>query len=304
MSAPPEVVVLVTNWNGRAHLEQCLPSLEQMRYRQARVVVLDNASQDDSLAWVSAHHPRVEVTRFARNLGFTGANNAGLASAARSGARYAVLLNNDTRVDPDWLDALVAVAESDRSIALCAAQQRTWDGAAEVRFRFIPQWAEAETFLAPLAPERGAYPSAFASGCALLVRLDALATLGAFDERYFAYVEDVDLSLRAWISGYRVMAVPAAIVYHWGTGSSTTSRQRMFWGYRNQLTTLLKVYERDTWRQFWPAIRARWVLTRNRVALDATMSALGMLPNTLRRRRAVQDSRQRPDDEFLWLGDA
>jgi len=226
----PVVSVLVLNWNGRHHLEAGLPSLLQTSYSAAQFTVLDNASTDGSVEWLGERYPGVAVEVFEHNLGFAGANNRGLVSAARAGAKYAVLLNNDTRVDPDWLDALVQTAEANPSAALCAAQQRAWDGSCEYHFRFIPEWAEADLVKLPVKAAGPAAPTAFASGCALLLRLEPLERMGAFDERYFCYVEDVDLSLRAWLLGYEVLNVPASVVYHRFTGSDSSSRQRMFWG--------------------------------------------------------------------------
>lgn len=301
MATFPSVHILVVNWNGRYHLEAGLPSLLVTRYASFRVTVYDNGSTDDSLAWLRAAYPGVEAVALGRNLGFAAANNAGLRRALAEGADYAVLLNNDTRVDPDWLEALVAAAEADPLAAICSARQRTWDGSHDIVFRFIPEWAEAEQDRIPVTPAGPAVPTPFVSGCAMLLRCAALERIGLFDERYFMYVEDVDLTLRAWIAGYRALDVPAALVYHRMTGSASASRQRMFWGYRNQLTTLLKLYQPGTLADLAGPIRRRWFLTRNRSALRGTLAALAMLPGTLARRCQVQRGRRAPDRAFLEL---
>lgn len=297
----PLVHVLVVNWNGRSHLSNCLPSLQETRYPNFRITVLDNGSTDGSIDWLQATYPRVGVVALGQNLGFAAANNAGLRKAMAAGARYAVILNNDTRVDPHWLEALVTAAEVDPAIAICQARQRTWDGSNEILFRLIPAWAEAEQKRVPVTVPGPAAPTAFASGCAMLVRCSALEHIGLFDERYFMYVEDVDLTLRAWIAGYQVMDVPAAIVYHRMTGSSSDSEQRMFWGYRNQLTTLLKLYQLETLRSLAGPISRRWLRTRNRTALRGMLAALAMLPGTLARRRLVQRGRRISDNAFLEM---
>lgn len=300
-SAAPRVQVIIVNWNGRQHLADGLPSLLATRYPNFRVTVYDNGSTDDSLAWLRTAWPGVETVALGRNLGFAAANNVGLRRALAAGAYYAVLLNNDTRVEPDWLDALVSAAEADPAVAVCQARQRTWHGDHEIHFRFIPEWAEAEQEHAGLTPPGPAAPTPFASGCAMLLRCCALERIGLFDERYFMYVEDVDLTLRAWIAGYRVLDVPAAVVYHRMTGSASGQRQRMHWGYRNQLTTLLKLYQPQTLRGLAGPIGRRWFLTRNRFALRGTLAALAMLPGTLARRRQVQQARRAPDSIFMEL---
>lgn len=301
MSASSFVHVIVVNWNGCAHLQAGLPSLLDTRYPRFEVVLLDNGSSDGSVSWVRQHHASVRVRSLGRNLGFAAANNIGLRDALALGADYAVLLNNDTRVEPDWLAALVSEAEAHPQAAICQARQRTWAGDREIRFRFIPEWCEAETELLPVAPPGPAAPTPFASGCAMLIRCSALRTIGLFDERYFMYVEDVDLTLRAWIAGFCVLDVPQAIVYHRMTGSSSGSAQRMFWGYRNQLTTLVKLYQPETLRRFADPIARRWLRTRNRIALRSTLATIAMLPGTLAERHAVQRRRTASDQSFLEL---
>lgn len=297
----PLVYVLLVNWNGLPHLQACLPALAQTTYRPYQVTIVDNGSTDGSQAWAQANYPQVSWLALRENLGFAQANNLGIGRALAASAAYVVLLNNDTRVESDWLAALVAAAEENPHAAICQARQRTWDGRQEIRFRFLPAWAEAEAFHTPIAPPGPPQPTPFASGCAMLLRAAALPAIGLFDARYFMYVEDVDLTLRAWIAGYDVLDVPAAVVYHRFAGTATPTMQRMQWGYRNQLTTLLKLYQPATLRHFWQEIQARWFRTRNRVALRATLSALIWLPGTLARRRPIQRRRAVPDAHFLGL---
>lgn len=301
MAIVPSVYVLIVNWNGRQHLEAGLPSLLNTAYRDSQVIVLDNGSTDSSQDWIAANFPHVQLVELGRNLGFAAANNTGMRLALAAGADYVVLLNNDTRVQPDWLAALVDAAEADPIAAICQARQRTWDGLREIHFRFRPEWCEAEAEHMPVVAAGSPTPTPFASGCAMLLRCEALRRIGFFDERYFMYVEDVDLTLRAWIAGYRVLDVPAAIIYHRIAGSESGSRQRMLWGYRNQLTTLLKLYEPATLRHFALPISQRWFRTRNRTALRGTLAACAMLPGTLVLRHQLQRRRQAPDSIFLEL---
>jgi hypothetical protein len=293
--------VIIVNWNGKSLLDDCLSSVIETTYPDVRFLIVDNGSTDGSPEYVQRHYPKVAVLKNNRNLGFAEGNNVGIDYSVRQGAEYVALLNNDTRVEPDWLDALVSAIEDDPGVAICQARQRTWEGTHEIRFRFIPEWAEAEQECVPVTPPGPTTPTPFASGCAMLLRCSALQRIGLLDGRYFMYVEDVDLTLRAWIAGYRVMDVPAAVVYHRMLGSESRSEQRMFWGYRNQLTTLLKLYEPATLRRFADPILRRWFRTRNRTALRGTRAALVMLPRTLAQRRWVQRNRKAPDTQFLDL---
>lgn len=293
------VCVLIVNWNGRRHLEVGLPSLLATRYRHFKIMILDNGSTDGSVDWVQRNFPQIETVSLGANLGFAAANNVGLRQVMNAGNKYAVLLNNDTRVDGDWLEALVEVAEQDPQVALCQARQRTWDGSQEIQFQFVPEWAEAKSIMQPIQPITPPAVTAFAAGCAMLIRVSALEEIGLFDERYFMYVEDLDLSLRSWIAGYKVMDVPSAIVYHRVNGSDSGKKRRTFWGYRNQLTTLLKLYEPGTLQANFGEIGKRWFWTRNRFALHGTIASLSMLPGTLVKRYQIQKRRVCPDTAFL-----
>ena len=122
----PTVSVLVLNRDGREHLEHCLPSLERQTYSSLRreLVVVDNASSDDSLEWLRRHHPGVRVLSFAENRGFAAAYNAAVES---SEAEFVAFLNNDTRVESDWLAELVATAER-HGAASVGSKMLDWSG--------------------------------------------------------------------------------------------------------------------------------------------------------------------------------
>lgn len=297
----PLVFVILVNWNGLAHLQQCLPTLQRTTYSRWQALVVDNGSQDGSQAWVESHFPLVGWLGLTKNWGFAAANNAGIRQALHQAADYLVLLNNDTRLEPDWLEALVETAERFPQTAICQARQRSWDGQQEIQFRFVPAWAEAESFFLPIQPPNPPTLTPFASGCAMLLRGAFLPQIGLFDERYFMYVEDVDLTLRAWIAGYEVRDVPASIVYHRFGGSGSSSIQRMIWGYSNQLTTILKLYQPKTVASFRREIGRRWFATRNRWAWRGTLRCLGQIAGTLRQRQKIQHHRHTPDQRFLEL---
>lgn len=295
----PLVYVVILNWNGQQHLDRCIPTVLQSYYPNFRILVVDNGSTDNSIRMVQQQFPQVELLVNNANLGFAAGNNRGIRRALSKGADFVMLLNNDTRVQPDWLDVLIDVAERKSEAALFQARQRTWDGTSELRFRFIPPWAEAWAELHPISNSKEVSPTPFASGCAMLLRAGTLEDIGLFDKRYFMYVEDVDISLRAWIAGYQVLDVPAAVVYHRVSASAMSSRQRMYWGYRNQLTTILKLYEVETLSRYSKTMSRRWL--QNRWAWRSTADALRMLPSTLSLRRPIQGSRRLRDHEFLDL---
>jgi GT2 family glycosyltransferase len=265
-----------------------------------RVLIVDNGSTDGSVSFIKRYYPQFSIYLAHTNLGFTGANNLGIQYALDKGADYVLLLNNDTRVEPDWLEALVEVAESDPKVGLCESQQYTFDGQHKIMFNYRPEWAEGETYLEDPDYPLTTRPVYFAAGCSLLIRMSMLQEIGLLDDRYFAGVEDVDLSLRAWITGYRVVSVPNSIVYHYVSASSNL-KQRSYWGYRNQLFTLLKNYELSTLVRFAVPILRRWIFTRNRVALKASAAVIVSLPKYLRLRQQIQQLRRRSDANLFKL---
>ncbi len=246
MKKTPAVSIIVVNWNGLADTRECLESLSRITYPGARVIVVDNGSREDEAHALRAEFPAFEVVAAGANLGFTGGNNLGIGRALADGAEYVLCLNNDTVVDPGFLEPLVAALEEDPRRALASSHiflhaepERTWYFGASVSFRaeMLPQGAPA-WHLYP--EERGPFPDApfeteVATGCVLLARADVLRELGGFDDRYFAYYEDVDLSLRAVKQGYVNVVVPASRVRH-KVGRSTgggMSPGLLFYSVRN-----------------------------------------------------------------------
>jgi GT2 family glycosyltransferase len=215
--APPRVTAAVLNFNGRALMEIILPSLAAQTYTDVKLIVVDNASTDDSRAYLAEAWPSVKVVSVGpHNIGVAGALNVAVASA--TGALLA-LLNNDVELDPRWLEEAVAAIDADAAAGMVATTMRNYyrreelDGAGDVFTRFGAggkrghgeldrgQYDEADEVLAP-------------SGGAGLYRISALREVGAFDQWLQAYYEDVDWGLRAQARGYRCRYAPAAIAYH------------------------------------------------------------------------------------------
>ena len=202
--------MLVLNRDGREHLEHCLPSLERQTYSSLRreLVVVDNASSDDSLEWLRRHHPGVRVLSFAENRGFAAAYNAAVES---SDAEFVAFLNNDTRVESDWLAELVAAAER-HGAASVGSKMLDWSGqrvdfAGGLVSLFGHSWQRDEGLPArtPHAEDR----MLFACAGSMLVRRGIFREVGGFDQDFFAYFKDVDLGWRLSLFGYDNVLAPA-----------------------------------------------------------------------------------------------
>lgn len=234
--------VIVLNWNGRAHLEHCLPALAAQTRLDFETIVVDNFStRDDSVAYVRAHFPEVRVVELKENLGFSGGNLAGVDVAL---GEFIVLLNNDTRPEPDWLERLVACAEAHPEVGIVAAHLTDWDGvltdsAGDGCYTTGHGFKRHTGLPAAEAPESG--PCFGACAGAALYRREFIADAGFLDAEFFLNFEDVDLSLRAQLLGWPVWFCREAVVRHRVSGSQgVASPWNIHYGARNHLWVCAK----------------------------------------------------------------
>jgi GT2 family glycosyltransferase len=239
------VAVVIPNWNGLRWLGPCLQALDTQSFRDFRTIVVDNGSQDGSPDWLRDRHPEVQLVALPQNLGFAAGMNAGIAAAG--GVDYVAALNNDTEADPGWLGALVAAlddtpkAGAAASLMLSLQNPQIVDTAGDGY-----GWTGLSFKLASGRDRRQVpdvpYPVLGASAGACLYRRRMLDEIGAFDPDYFAYMEDVDLALRAQLAGWTCLAVPASTVRHAGAASSGggPSAFSLRLTTRNMLVTIVK----------------------------------------------------------------
>ncbi len=262
MSRFAKVSVLVLSWNGRHHLEECLPALEAQRLpgRELEILVLDNGSHDGTVAWLEKNHPRVRTLASRNNLGFCG-GNLRLAQEARGEAL--VLLNNDTRPQDGWLESLVGALEAaPADVAAVSGKIVDWQGQRLDFARGLLTFdghAFQQDYRRPLAglelPPAGS-ELLFACGGNMIVRRDSFFAAGAFDNDYFAYLEDVDLGWRLWAGGERVIFEPSATVHHrsMATSQMLGNENRGFLFERNAFLTAYKNFDQDYWPRLMPLV--------------------------------------------------
>ena len=237
------VAVVVVNWNSGALLQECLKGLSVQTVMPQRVLVVDNASSDDSAACVG-HFPGATLLQMTTNLGFAAGNNRALAECD---TEFVALLNPDAFPEPDWLERLLAAASSYPNVAAFGSRQLRQDSP-----EVLDGIGDSYHMSGLVSRERhGARQQEgdlvsreIFSPCAAaaLYRRQALVDVGGFDEDYFCYVEDVDLGFRLRLAGHRAMYVPDAVVHH--VGSATTGGQRsdfsVYHGHRNLVWTFVK----------------------------------------------------------------
>lgn len=305
----PDVSIIVLNYNGQRWLETCLLSLEAQVGVDAELILVDNASTDDSASFVHERFPAVRQVRLEKNLGFAGGNNAG-ARVARG--QYLAFINNDTDADPGWAAFLREALEVDSNASLATSRivfehdpgilDSAGDGYLRAGGAFKRGHGQpAVDYLEP-AEVFGA------CGAAFMIRRSVFEALGGFDEDLFLVYEDVDLSYRAQLLGHLCLYIPAAGVRHAGSATmGIVSRTSVFYGQRN----LEWVYLKNT---------PGWILLRTLpwhviyslaggISLipaglfgtwcAAKWDALKGVPGVLRKRRVAQQSKQ-TDPRRVW----
>lgn len=227
------VAVILVNWNGKANTLACLASLGKFK-----VIVVDNGSSDDSVAVVKKNYPDVEVLETGRNLGFAGGNNVGIRHALKQGVQSVWILNNDTVVDKNTLTALVNACRHYQA-GIAGSKIYFASGSEFHKERYTKKDLGHVLWYAGglidwhnmYASHRGidevdhgqydkAEETQFITGCSMLVRREVFEKIGFFDEKFFAYLEDVDFCIRASRAGYKLLFVPQSIVWHKNASSS------------------------------------------------------------------------------------
>ena len=303
MTTPADhVSVVVPNWNGRPWLPACLDGLRRQHLAPAEVLVVDNGSTDASIEYLRTEHENVRILAVGRNAGFAHAANLGLEAAS---GELVALVNTDVVLAEDWLERMVAalLRRADAASAACkmlslddptrvydAGDFLRRDGACEQRGRFL------------LDDGRWDVPEEVFGACAgaALYRRSAVLGAGGFDERYFAYLEDVDLALRLRLGGWSCVYEPA-VALHAGAGSSHQLRHgpdRLVT--RNTLVLVAKAFP-ARWLRFvayrqlawaWHALRERRLGSH----AAALLSALPMIPAALSERGQLRADARVPID--------
>jgi GT2 family glycosyltransferase len=246
----PTVIIVILNWNGRKYLEQFLPSVLSSTYSNARIVVADNASDDDSVDFLRARFPSIQIIKLSENYGFAKGYNEAL---KQLNADYFVLLNSDVEVRPGWIEPIISLMEEDHSIGVCQPKILMYNDKKMFEYagaaggwldRLGYPFARGRIFDICEADE-GQYnstePVFWATGAAMFVRGDLYHQLNGLDELFFAHQEEIDFCWRVQLAGYKVYACPASTVYHVGGGTLPKGNAtKVFFNFRNNLVMLAK----------------------------------------------------------------
>jgi GT2 family glycosyltransferase len=241
----PKASIIIVNTNELDDLKRCLPTVLNQQYDEYEILVMDNASTDGSVEYIQEHFPGVRLIENGDNLGYAGANNAGFANA--TGDVLAVL-NPDTTVEPDWLSELVRALESSPNAGLATSKVLLMDDTNRINACGNQITFAGITVCRGLGQPADSYNQLEAvsavSGAAFAIKRSVLEQIGPFDDGFFIYYEDTDLSLRAALAGYRCLYVPGSIAYH--DYALRLSGWKFFLEERNRLLSWLKVFRWGT----------------------------------------------------------
>jgi GT2 family glycosyltransferase len=312
----PFVSIIIVNYNGWAHLQECLESVFRTVYPRFEVIVVDNGSTDGSTRKLAEKFPQVRILALAENFGFAEGNNLG---AAVAGSEMLVFLNNDTVVEKEWLRELVKPMLNDARVAVCGSKVVFYSSPGIIDF--------AGGLISPIGAginagfggaDRGELQvrvSSHAYGAAMLIRRDVFREAGGFDRDYFAYHEELDLCWKCWLWGWKVLYVPGSVVRHKRSATSLSRGKplKLYYAQKNQLRNVIKNFAFGNavkglaisfcfdlyrtvmflWKGRFGELRAVW---------QADLEMAGELPALIGKRNAVQSRRVISDRRLQELG--
>jgi GT2 family glycosyltransferase len=310
----PRVAVVVLNYNGRELLAEYLPSLTELDYGNYEIVVVDNASSDDSVRFLQEQYPAVSVVQKLDNVGISSGYNAG--AEAAPDADYCLFVNNDVRVTPSSLSVLVDRIESKPEVGIVFPRINEM-GSETIQslglrhdlfgYRGWPELGQGMTE----SPFDGPTEVVHGVGAAMLVDRDVWAEVGGFDDGNFMYGDDAYLCLQAWVRGHHVEVVPEAVVYHEEDVTLGKNPMQPYHLMRSKTRTYLKTMEASTLLVGFPGFvalfvgqLARDVIGRKQLRVPAYrlagfLAALATVRDIYRHRRQLRSDREYDDAQYL-----
>lgn len=309
----PKLSVIIPNWNGAELLKICLASLKKQTFKDFELIVVDNGSTDQSIELIRKDFKAAKIVTLDTNTGFAFAVNAGISHAL---SELIVLINNDTKLDPNCLKMLYQTACRKKDYAMFAAKM--------LNFYDVKKIDSAGSYITEVGHANGrgwqlkdskeyASPEEvfLVCGGGALIRREVFDKIGLFDPNYFAYFEDVDLCLRAQLQGFKAWYVPSAIIYH--VHKATSGRNQALTEYlqfRNMTITILKNFPLFFLKDHWLKIalvhlHTIWFLVIHGFAVSAFKAELYLiwhLPGILQQRKKIQDSKKINQKRFnQWI---
>ena len=299
------VSIIIVNWNGREHLEDCFTSLNKQTYTPLELILIDNASVDGSVEYVKDCFPMVTVFVNPKNIGFGSAVNRGVEQAK---GEYVLFLNNDLYLDEGCVEKMVDMIEDEKIGAVIPKilyfQERNRINSFGNLINYLglacPKYIDEED-----RPQMQVEETA--CGGILLVKREIFKQVGGFDRDFFMYHEDHDLSWRIRLLGKKLMVNPEAVMYH--KYHFSKNPKKFYYSEKNRLQLLLKNYQAKTLLLIFPvfilielaelcfALATGWFMLK----IKSYLEIVCLLPSILKKRRVVQTLRRIDDSEIVRL---
>lgn len=266
-NSAPSVGIGILNWNGKKFLETLLPELYNLTYSNLSIYVIDNSSNDDSLAYLKKFHPRIKTIALDKNYGFAGGYNRGF---ALMNEEYYVMLNSDVETPPNFIEPLLEMMVADKSIAICQPkilsltdpQMLEHGGAAGGMMDFLGYPFCRGRIFDTAERDVGQYntsaPIFWASGACCMIRKEAYWRVKGMYEFFFMHSEEIDLCWQLISEGYQILYCPKSYVYHLGGGTlSYQSPRKTYLNFRNNI---IMCFRNSPWQTLIWLVPARIVL--------------------------------------------
>ena len=245
--------LVIVSYNNRAEIEACLRSALRSLGQADELILVDNASSDGTAELAESSFPGLCILRPGNNLGFGAGSNLG---ALHAQGEYLAFLNPDTTVEPGWLEALLSALQDDPQAGMAASKILLLDDPQRINTCGNEMHISGLTLCRGMGQPEHSFSNleqvSAVSGAAFMMRRELFETLGGFDENFFMYMEDTDLSLRARLAGYTCLYVPGSVVYHQYT--LRFGPRKTYYQERNRYWMLLKVLRKRTLLALLPAL--------------------------------------------------
>jgi GT2 family glycosyltransferase len=320
-SSVPLVAYVVVLWNNKSLIDQCVESILAQEYAKKQVILVDNNSSDDSVAYIKERYPDVTLVESNVNTGFTGGNNLGIKEALqRSNTKYVALINSDATLESNWTTTLVEFMETKHNVAM--TQGTTFDfydhEIVDSYYIYVARnsqatqagWRDRYQGEVPVKRVFGVN----AAACLIsrsFIESQPFANTGFFDEKFFMYLEDVDIAARATVTGWANYIVPNAHAFHMGSASSSKNPNfSLYFTFRNNSAMIYKNFSwKIIFRLLLQMIRSDYHTFRHLrrigrkesswVIYKARLAGLLRLPIYYRDRKIMKAART-VDDDYLW----
>ncbi|MFX1396072.1 MAG: glycosyltransferase family 2 protein [Promethearchaeota archaeon] len=312
----PLVSLIITNYNGLKHIKGCLDSIYNLNYNNIEVIFVDDCSTDKSIDYVKTNYKDIKIIQNKKNLGFSGSNSL---AATYANGKYLGFLNIDIVLDQNWLTELVKVAELSPEYGFVVGKHYYYHD--KLLINFAGSCTDKYMSSRHIGRDRRDNKiyntknvTFYACFAAVLMRKSVYNKIGLFEPLYYIYSEDLDVSWRTWLAGYKVIYVPTSIMYHKeGQIMGNTSPRKKFWIERNKFRTILKNYQLKTlvkilplftFRRFGSILKKTLKLDKSAavfavVFIKSYMWNLLHLRSMIKNRKFIKSIRKR-DDKFIF----